>query len=98
MTEGTITPEVQIKQLEEALATETDRLQKLFAAYETQEKELVDAKAEIEVLEKEIGLDSCLDTRQLVRRLRDHLHDPITVVRVLRGPARRRTANTRPFA
>ena len=33
MTEGTITPEVQIKQLEEALATETDRLQKLFAAY-----------------------------------------------------------------
>ena len=54
MTEGTITPEVQIKQLEEALATETDRLQKLFAAYETQEKELVDAKAEIEVLEKEI--------------------------------------------
>ena len=54
MTEGTITPEVRIKQLEEALATETDRLQKLFAAYESQEKELVDAKAEIEVLEKEI--------------------------------------------
>ncbi len=54
MTEGTITPEVQIKELQEALATETDRLQKLFAAYETQEKELVDAKAEIEVLEKEI--------------------------------------------
>ena len=50
MTDGTITPEVQIKQLEEALATETDRLQKLFAAYETQEKELVDAKAEIEVV------------------------------------------------
>jgi hypothetical protein len=50
MTEGTITPEVQIKQLEEALATETDRLQKLFAAYETQEKELVDSKAEIDVL------------------------------------------------
>lgn len=54
MSEGTITPEVRIKELEEALATETDRLQKLFAAYETQEKELVDAKAEIEVLEKEI--------------------------------------------
>ncbi len=52
--EGTITPEVQIGQLEEALATETDRLKKLFAAYETQEKELVDARAEIEVLEKEI--------------------------------------------
>jgi hypothetical protein len=45
MSEGTITPEVRIKELEEALATETDRLQKLFAAYETQEKELVDAKA-----------------------------------------------------
>ncbi|MGB1365417.1 MAG: hypothetical protein ACPH9F_03695 [Candidatus Poseidoniaceae archaeon] len=52
--EGTLTPEVQIGQLEEALATETDRLKKLFAAYETQEKELVDARAEIEVLEKEI--------------------------------------------
>tara|TARA_B100000459_G_scaffold2961_1_gene1958 strand:- start:43 stop:840 length:798 start_codon:yes stop_codon:yes gene_type:complete len=52
--EGTITPEVQISQLEDALATETDRLKKLFAAYETQEKELVDARAEIEVLEKEI--------------------------------------------
>ena len=47
MTEGTLTPDVLIKQLEEALATETDRLQKLFAAYETQEKELVDARAEI---------------------------------------------------
>ena len=54
MTEGTITPEVQIKELQEALSTETDRLQKLFAAYETQEKDLVDARAEIEVLEKEI--------------------------------------------
>ena len=54
MTDGTLTPDVLIKQLEEALATETDRLQKLFAAYETQEKELVDARAEIEVLEKEI--------------------------------------------
>ena len=30
--EGTITPEVRIGQLEEALATETDRLKKLFAA------------------------------------------------------------------
>ena len=40
--EGTLTPEVRIGQLEEALATETDRLKKLFAAYETQEKELVD--------------------------------------------------------
>ena len=52
MTEGTITPEVQIQQLQDSLATETDRLQKLFAAYETQEKDLVDARAEIEVLEE----------------------------------------------
>ena len=52
--EGTVTPEVRIRELEEALATETDRLQKLYHAYEQQEKELVDAKAEIEVLEKEI--------------------------------------------
>ena len=52
--EGTITPEIRISQLEEALATETERLQKLFAAYEGQEKDLLDARAEIEVLEKEI--------------------------------------------
>lgn len=52
--EGTITPEVRIRELEEALATETDRLQKLYHAYEQQEKELVDLKAEVEVLEKEI--------------------------------------------
>ena len=52
--EGTITPEIQINQLEDSLATETDRLKKLFAAYEAQEKELVDTRAEIEVLEKEI--------------------------------------------
>ena len=52
--EGTITPEVRIQALEEALATETERVQKLFAAYEGQEKDLMDARAEIEVLEKEI--------------------------------------------
>ena len=52
--EGTITPEIRISELEEALATETERLQKLFAAYEGQEKDLLDARAEIEVLEKEI--------------------------------------------
>ena len=54
--EGTITPEIRISELEEALATETERLQKLFAAYEGQEKDLLDARAEIEVLEKEIWL------------------------------------------
>ena len=52
--EGTITPEIRIKALEESLETETERVQKLFAAYEGQEKDLMDARAEIEVLEKEI--------------------------------------------
>ena len=52
--EGTVTPEIRIQQLEEQLATETDRLQKLFAAYEGVEKDLFDARTENEVLEKEI--------------------------------------------
>lgn len=51
---GTITPETQIKELTERLEEETDRLLKLYAAYEQQEKELLDTKAEVEVLEKEI--------------------------------------------
>jgi chromosome segregation ATPase len=51
---GTITPETQIKKLTEDLAEETERLLKLYAAYEVQEKEIVDFKAEVEVLEKEI--------------------------------------------
>ena len=37
--EGTITPEVKIKELEEALETQTERLTKLYAAYETQDKD-----------------------------------------------------------
>jgi chromosome segregation ATPase len=52
--EGTVTPDIRIQQLEEELATETDRLQKLFAAYESVEKDLFDARTENEVLEKEI--------------------------------------------
>ena len=44
--EGTITPEIRISQLEDSLATETERLQKLFAAYEAQEKDLLDVSAE----------------------------------------------------
>lgn len=52
--EGTVTPEIRIQQLEEELATETDRLQKLFAAYESVEKDLFDSRTENEVLEKEI--------------------------------------------
>ena len=54
MSEGTITPEIRIKQLQEELETQTDRLLKLFAAHESQVEELRTAKAEIEVLEKEI--------------------------------------------
>ncbi|MEJ6562589.1 MAG: hypothetical protein QNL85_02640 [Euryarchaeota archaeon] len=52
--EGTVTPEIRIQQLEEQLTTETDRLQKLFAAYEAVEKDLFDSRTENEVLEKEI--------------------------------------------
>ena len=51
---GTITPETQIKELTEKLEEETDRLLKLYSAYEQQEAELRDTKAEVEVLEKEI--------------------------------------------
>jgi hypothetical protein len=54
MSEGTITPEIKIKQLQEELDTQTDRLLKLFAAHESQVEDLRTAKAEIEVLEKEI--------------------------------------------
>ncbi|MCS5533242.1 MAG: hypothetical protein NZ736_03165 [Candidatus Poseidoniaceae archaeon] len=54
MSEGTITPEVRIKELEEKYETEKERLLKIFAAYESQQKELQTAKTEIEVLEKEI--------------------------------------------
>mgnify|MGYP001353403006 FL=1 len=50
--EGTITDEVRLRQLEENLSQETQRLQKLYDAYELQEKEIVQLKAEIEVLEK----------------------------------------------
>ena len=39
---GTITPETQIKELTEKLEEETDRLLKLYAAYEQQEAELRD--------------------------------------------------------
>ncbi|MDP6870527.1 MAG: hypothetical protein QGI21_07145 [Candidatus Poseidoniaceae archaeon] len=75
--DGTITPEVKIKDLEERLEEETDRLLKLYAAYEQQEKELLDTKAEVEVLEKEIvereiekeGLSALLTEKDV--RIRD---------------------------
>ena len=75
--EGTVTPEVKLKEVETRLGDETDRLRKLYAAYESQEKELIDIKAEIEVLEKEIvereiekeGLEGLLSQKD--NRIRD---------------------------
>ena len=49
--EGTITPDIQINQLEDALATETDRLKKLFAAYEAQESLIAEKDFRIRELE-----------------------------------------------
>jgi cobalamin biosynthesis protein CobT len=48
------TPVVKVSDLEDRLGEETERLLKLYDAYELQEKEMVNLKAEIEVLEKEI--------------------------------------------
>ena len=42
--EGTVTPEVKLKEVENRLIDETDRLRKLYSAYESQEKELIDIK------------------------------------------------------
>ena len=75
--EGTLTPEVVLKQTEERLSTETERLVKLYDAYEQQEKEIVGLKAEIEVLEKEVidkeiereGMDQLLTDKD--NRVRD---------------------------
>ncbi len=53
-TTGTITPELRIKELEEALKQETERVLKVYDAFATQEQEITTLKAEIEVLEKEI--------------------------------------------
>ncbi|MBT6644492.1 MAG: hypothetical protein HOB52_01640 [Euryarchaeota archaeon] len=51
---GTITADVEIKELEGRLTEETDRLRILHTAYKEQQKEIVNFKAEIEVLSKEI--------------------------------------------
>ena len=50
---GSITPENRIKQLEERLVEESDRLEKLYVAYRKVEQELEEKNAIIEVLEKE---------------------------------------------
>ena len=58
--EGTITPEVRIRQLEERLAEETDRLEKLYVAYKKVEDEFSERNAEFEVLEKQL-IDSAVE-------------------------------------
>jgi chromosome segregation ATPase len=75
--EGTLTPEVRLRQMEERLDEETERLKMLYDAYEQQEKEIVGLKAEIDVLEKEVinkeidreGLEQLLTEKD--NRLRD---------------------------
>mgnify|MGYP002172727429 FL=1 len=70
--EGTITPELQARQLEERLAEETDRLEKLYVAYKKVEDELAEKNAIIEVLgreaiDKEVakeGLESLLSDKE----------------------------------
>jgi|TARA_B100001540_G_scaffold83535_2_gene75203 chromosome segregation ATPase len=51
---STISPELRIKELEEALKQETERVLKVYDAFSAQEQEITTLKAEIEVLEKEI--------------------------------------------
>ncbi|HIC22719.1 MAG TPA: hypothetical protein EYO84_04775, partial [Planctomycetes bacterium] len=52
--EGTITDELRIRQLSEELTAQTERVTKLYSAFEQAEKEIVQLKAEIDVLEKEV--------------------------------------------
>ncbi|MEC8913750.1 MAG: hypothetical protein VYA52_00815 [Candidatus Thermoplasmatota archaeon] len=70
--EGGITPEAEMRQLEERLAEETDRLEKLYVAYKKVEDELAERNAIIEVMEKEAidkeidkeGLESLLSEKE----------------------------------
>ena len=74
---GTVTPELRIRQLEDRLSDETERLVKLYDAYEQQERDIVGLRAEIEVLEKEViakeidreGLEQLLSEKD--NRVRD---------------------------
>ena len=50
---GSITPEVRVKQLEERLNEESDRLEKLYVAYRNIETELEEKNGIIDALEKE---------------------------------------------
>ena len=65
---GTVTPELRIRQLEERLSDETERLVKLYDAYEQQERDIVGLRAEIEVLEKEV-IDKEIDREGLEQLL-----------------------------
>ncbi len=75
--EGTITPEVRVRQLEEELSQQIERVTKVYSAFEQAEKEIVQLKAEIEVLEKEVidkeiereGLEQLLGEKD--HRIRD---------------------------
>ena len=68
--EGTITPEVRIRQLEERLTEETDRLEKLYVAYKKVEDEFSERNAEFEVLEKQL-IDSAVEYEALEDLLSD---------------------------
>ena len=65
---GTGTPELRIRQLEDRLSDETERLVKLYDAYEQQERDIVGLRAEIEVLEKEV-IDKEIDREGLEQLL-----------------------------
>ena len=65
---GTVTPELRIRQLEDRLSDETERLVKLYDAYEQQERYIVGLRAEIEVLEKEV-IDKEIDREGLEQLL-----------------------------
>jgi chromosome segregation ATPase len=75
--EGTITDEVRIRQLTEELSAQTERVTKVFSAFEQAEKEIVQLKAEIDVLEGEVidkeiereGIEQLLGEKD--HRLRD---------------------------
>ena len=75
--EGTITPEIRIGELEEALATETERLQKLFAAYEGQEKDLLDARMQLISAKVDENLSVYRLLLQIGRLTADYLTLPV---------------------
>jgi chromosome segregation ATPase len=67
---GSITPENRIKQLEERLVEESDRLEKLYVAYRKVEQELEEKNAIIDVLEKE-AIDKEIERERMETLLSD---------------------------